>query len=178
MKHMKNHGNHPRVIAGLITFSGLVLGGLLTHGHGAQTAMAADDKIFGPQFCVPIDPDVGGIGNADVRVEEIEQTTQQDYQTFICPVVRDVVTGTLDDVWVRVNNENDDEDTPPRCCVYSVSLNGALSDFECRTTPDVETRMSLHFDLDGFAEFDHGHYTVTCELGTEDAIVSYRTSES
>ncbi len=178
MKPMKNHGNHARVVAGLITFSGLVLGGLMTHEHGAQTAMAADDKIFAPQSCVPEDPDVGGIGRAEIHFYDIEQNTVEGYQTFICPLVRDEVTGTLDDVWVRVFNDSPVEDTPPRCCVNSISIGASMSDFECRTAPDVEGQLSLHFTLSDFTEFDYGHYTVDCDLGDGDTIIGIRTSES
>lgn len=173
MKHLKHH---PRVVAGLLGLCGLAFALILVLVQGPRLAQA-DDKIFAPQACVPIDPEFGGIGDAAVRVGEIEQTTQVDYQTFICPLVRDAVTGSLDDVWVRVNNENADEDTPPVCCVHSVSLGGGLHDYECQVAPDTETHMSLRFKLDDFTEFDYGHYVVTCELGLEDTIISIRTRE-
>ncbi len=141
-------------------------------------AAEAVDKIYAPQSCMPIDPDVGGIGDADIRFDAVEQVTLPDYQTFICPLVRSDVSGRLDDVWVRVNNANSYEDTPPRCCVHSVPLGAGFEDFECRTAPDTETRTSLHFAPDDFSEFDHGHYVVTCELGSEDGIINIRTRES
>lgn len=100
------------------------------------------------------------------------------YLGLLQRVVRDVVTGDLDDVWVRVSNENSDEDTPPHCCVYSTSLGATFQDSECVTMSDTETTESLHFSLSNFTEYDHGHYTVTCELGLEDTIISYRTRET
>ncbi len=176
---MKYHEQHPRFVAGFLALSGLALGLVVAREHGLPTA-AADDKIFAIQYCVPIDPDTGGFGNAGIGSVGFEQTESLAYQTFICPLVRDAVTGTLDDVWVRVSNESQEDEagTPPRCCVHSVSLGGSGYDFECRATPDVDGDMSLRLTLDDFTEFDYGHYTVTCELGLEDSIRSIRTSES
>lgn len=171
---IKNHG---RFGLGLLAGLGVALG-LIGLTCNDPPIARADDKVFAPQSCRALDPQFGGVGAVGIRVAEIEQTAQVDGQTFICPLIRDEVTGTLDDLWVRLNNENKDEQTPPRCCVHSVSLGGSLYDFECQTSLDIDGPLSMRFILDDFTEFDHGHYVVTCELGIEDRLISIRTRET
>ncbi len=174
MKHYNN--SRPRVV-GLVTLCGLLVGLIVAHERGPRIANA-DDKIFAPQVCAPtpaFDPDDP---RALLGVREVVQFTNGDYRTFFCPLMRDEVTGTLDDVWVRVNNTDDEPTQPPRCCVYSVSLGGGSFDVECRDAPNDLGPMSLHLGLDDFTEFDYGQYIVSCELGFGDGIISIRTSES
>lgn len=142
------------------------------------TLARADDKVFAPQSCRAIDSQLGGIGDVLIGAGGLEQNESIDYQLFICPLVRDAVVGQLEDVWVRVNNENSDEDTPPLCCVHAVSLGGSSQDFECQAAQDIDGSASIHFILDDFSEFDYGHYVVSCELGGEDNLISIRTRES
>jgi hypothetical protein len=182
---MKHHQTHYRAAAAFVSISGLVLGLVLADRYEPAPAFANDDKIFAPQFCMPqSEPgynDVAGeFGNALIDPWTIMQVdVENGYQTFICPLVRDIVAGRLDDVWVRLVNNAPQEPFPPECCVYSVSLNGNLSDFECQTSNNViHGPLTLHFSLDSFTEYDFGHYSVLCDLGHADHIVSIRTSES
>lgn len=175
MSHRKQRN---RIIAGLVTLCGTGLGWVFAPELATRNAKAGDDKIFGPQFCVPLEPAGVGIGNAAFHAYEVEQNTQDDYQTFVCPLVRDSVTGTLEGVWVRLTNRNIAHDTPPICCIHSVSVSTVQQDFECQAVVNVAARMSLSFELDDFTEFDYGHYAVTCRLGGKDTIISIRTSES
>jgi hypothetical protein len=182
---MNHHRIHPRIAATFACCAGLV-SSLLLAAHGSlPVASAGDDKIFAPHFCVPqLEPGnnelAGRIGNALIHPSTIMQVDVTDgYQTFICPLVRDIVTGDLDDVWVRLVNNHPDAPFPPDCCVYSVSLDSNQTDFECETADnDIHGSLSLRFELDGFTEFDFGHYAVVCELGLADQIISIRTSES
>lgn len=174
MEHQKKHR---RVVAGIVTVSGMALGLVLVGQYEPSAAYAADDKIFAPQTCIPIEESDDEVGQAAYRIDRVEQNQDEDYQSFICPLIRDVVEGELDKVWIRVDNENPKDDTPPDCCVYSVSLGGSMQDFECETAKDISETQSLEFDLDNFTEYDHGHYAVKCDLGEEDAILSIRTSE-
>lgn len=135
------------------------------------TLARADDKVFAPQSC-------RSTGDMLIGVDQLEQNERVGYQLFVCPLVRDAVVSQLEDVWVRVNNENSDEDTPPLCCVHAVSLGGSSQDFECQAALDIDESSSIHFILDDFSEFDYGHYVVSCELGGEDRLLSIRTRES
>ncbi len=83
-------GHEPLVLCGL------ALGWALAHGHASGTALAADDKIFAPQSCRPLGsgPVFGEISPADIRFDA----------AVVCPLVRDQVTGTLSDVWVRLDD--------------------------------------------------------------------------
>lgn len=147
---------------------GFFAGSAMSHLMPPIGAAAGDHKIFAPQFCIPRDLD-----SAFYTVDAVEELGED----FFCPLVRDVVSGTLDDVWIRLDEEDGNENDPPTCCVHSVSMWGGSEDFECRTAPAIDTSLSLHFPLDDFSEYDYGHYTVTCSLGTEDAIHSIRTNE-
>jgi hypothetical protein len=135
-----------------------------------------DDKIFAPQVCVPLD-DRGENDTAKFRVDRVTQNQDEDYQDFICPLVREAVKGELETVWVRVENEHRKDDTPPECCVYSVSVGGSKVDFECETADNDEGMESLEIDLRHVRHYDDGHYAVKCELGEDDSIISIRTSE-
>jgi hypothetical protein len=177
MEHQKKHR---RVVARIVTLSGLALGLVLAGQVEPSAAQAADDKIFAPQFCVPIDESGDEIGQAAYRIDRVVQNQdleKKDFQDFLCPLIREEVMGTLDKVWVRVENENPKDDTPPECCVYSVSLGGSMTDFECETAKDKSEAQSLEIQLKDFTEYDHGHYVVKCELGEDDAILGIRTSE-
>lgn len=175
---MQHRQNHSRVAAAFVTLSGLVLGLVLGDRYQPPAALAGDDKIFAPQFCVPLALHQHTLGSADFRVEAVEQTEDADYQTFICPLVRDLITGDLDAAWVRVGNERPEDDTPPICCVHAMAPLGGDQDFDCEEADDDVGRQSLEFDLDDFDESNNGYYVVTCELGFEDTIRSIRTSES
>jgi hypothetical protein len=178
---MKHRQNRYRFAAGFVTLSGLVLGLVLADQYEPPVAIAADDMIFAPQVCVAIEDGSEFVGNAEYRVGEVEQTEEMgkgDYQTFICPLVREEVRGVLAGLWVRVGNENKKEDTPPICCIHAVSLGGSHHDYQCEEASNKEERQSLEFDdIEDLETYDHGHYVVTCELGYEDTILSIRTSE-
>jgi hypothetical protein len=140
-------------------------------------AQANDDKIFAPQLCVPLDDRGEENDKAKFLVDRVTQNQDEDYQGFICPLVREALRGEMETVWVRVENENESDDTPPECCVYSVSLGGSRMDFECETADDDEGIESLEIDLRDVTHYDNGHYAVKCELGEDDSIISIRTSE-
>lgn len=172
MNHQKNHH---RVTTGIVSLSGLMLG-LFAAQYEPVAQAANDDKIFAPQLCVPLD-DRGQNDKAEYRVDRVTQNQDEDYQDFICPLVREAIKGEMETVWVRVDNENKKDNTPPECCVYSVSVGGSKSDFECETADDDEGLESLEIDTRKLTHYDNGHYAVKCELGEDDSIVSIRTSE-
>lgn len=173
---MQHRQNHHRAVAGFVTCSGWVVGLVLAGPCDPPTALAGDDKIFAPQSCLPRETPDDDVGDANVFVNAIQRTLTDD-SLFVCPLIRDVVTGDLDAVWVRVSN-NDGDDASPSCCVYSYSPLGTDVDFDCEGADADEVQQTLAFDLDGFEESDHGYYVLTCQLGYEDTIFSYRISES
>jgi hypothetical protein len=166
---------HRRVTTGILSLSGLLLG-LFAAQYESVAQATNDDKIFAPQLCVPLD-DRARNDEAKFQVDRVTQTKGEDYQDFICPLVREAVKGEMETVWVRVENENENDDTPPECCVYSVSVGGSRSDFECETADDDEGMESLKIDMRNVTHYDDGHYAVKCELGEDDSIISIRTSE-
>jgi hypothetical protein len=172
MKHQKRHR---RVTTGILGLSGLMLG--LFAAQYEPVAQANDDKIFAPQVCVPLDDRDDENDKAKFRVDRVTQNQDEDYQDFLCPLIREDVKGELETVWVRVENENEKDDTPPECCVYSVSVGGSRTDFECETADDDEGIESLEIDTKRIEHYDNGHYVVKCELGEDDSIISIRTSE-
>lgn len=175
---MKFPKRHYRAAAAL---SGLIVGASLAQHCELSSAFAADDKIFAPQICVPLAAESDLSGYAAYRHDHIRkvQPVTNDYQTFVCPLVRDIVAGSLDQVWVRVGNAFENEGEPPECCVYRVSLGGTSSEFECKSAKDELGRQSI--SIPGFPYsnlYDYGHYVVICELAADDTIHSIRTIES
>ncbi|MCX4243278.1 hypothetical protein [Paraliomyxa miuraensis] len=133
--------------------------------------MAADNKVISGHACEP-EGDDWFTDRSDPRY--LENTGG--VQSYMCPVVRDDTTGELDFVRVRVDNNTGSGPTPLSCIVHSVSVGGGSQDMEMEstTTAGVQT---LEFDLNGFTEYDNGHYVIECVLGPYDRILSYRTAE-
>ena len=142
----------------------------------ARTAQA-DEKIFAPQYCVRSQPAEELSYPIELRITETRQNISDDYVEFVCPLIRDNIDGSLDDVWVRVFNREVHDGNAPSCCVWSVSLGASFQDFECIDASNVSGSASLHFTLDEFEEYEYGHYAVTCDLGSNDSIISIRTQE-
>lgn len=168
MKHRQNH----RRAAGFVTLSGWILG-LVLAARYPPAEVRADDKIFAPHFCVALEP---GTDRKSFDAEFWREWVSGGFE-LICPLVRDIVKGQLEAVWVRVYNNPEPEGDRPECCVHSVSPLGGDSDFDCEQTDDYQGLQSIEFDLADFEEYDHGHYVVTCDLGHGD-LYSIRTRES
>lgn len=170
---MKHRQNHTRATAAFVILAGLVLGLVLADQYESPNAIAGDDKIFAPHYCVPLEP-----GSDRKSLEgEFFREFMSGGSRLICPLVRDIVQGNLDAVWVRVYNLPEPDSDPPECCVHAVSVLGGDSDFACEQADDFQGFQSIEFDLADFEEYDNGHYVVTCDLGFGD-LYSIRTSES
>jgi hypothetical protein len=182
---MKHRQNYYRTAAGFVSLSGLVLGLVLADQVEPRLAIAGggekDDKVFAPQFCVPIDKNDHSIDakHAEFHKNRVEpRENGNDTQLFICPLVRDIIKGELERVFVRLDVEdenqqkNNSDDT--KCCVFTFDPLGEDSESECEE-PDEEGLQSL--EIDGPDTEDNGYFLVTCELNEGDSIRSIRTME-
>ncbi|KIG17461.1 hypothetical protein DB30_03162 [Enhygromyxa salina] len=113
----------------------------------------------------------------DPRFIEYQATSADPNRaTVMCPVVRDDTNGDLDFVRFRTENRQG-ANNRPECTVWSVSVDAGSTDFETEITPAMNGTHTLAFSLNGFIEFDHGHYVIECEMGRGDRLISYRTKE-
>jgi hypothetical protein len=181
---MKHHQKHYRNIAGFVTLSGLVLGLVLAGQYEPAEAIAGDDKVAAAQLCVPIDDD-DTIDEDDALIlfDRVVTTTatKSEPQRFICPLIRDILAGDLDRVFVSIENVEESapgtEDDDTACCVYSFDVTGDEVDSNCERADEDEETQTI--EIDGIESEDNGYYVVTCDLREEDeAIYRIRTSES
>ncbi|WP_106393988.1 hypothetical protein [Enhygromyxa salina] len=160
-----------RAVVGFVAISVLGLGGVAIGDFGTQSAMASDNKIVSGHACMSLNR----YSQTDRSNPEFIENTGN-LQTYMCPVVRDDPNGNLDFVRVRTYDNNSHHGDPVMCTVWAVSVDGTSSNASSvqTTTGGLET---LEFALNGFIEFDYGHYVIECSMGTGDQIVSYRTNE-
>jgi hypothetical protein len=170
-EHAMNHRNvYFRLVAAFVGSFGLV---------ATPVALAgSDEKMFAPQLCVPVEGTDNVSGKAQYRIDAVEQISFEGYQIFMCPLVRDLIAGNLDAVWVWVGNANPKDDTPPECCVYSLSPSNNLYDYACAVAGPGQKYQTLEIDVADFDEVPQGFYVVTCDLGLGDSIHGIRTRES
>lgn len=172
---MKHQQNHRRAATGFVTLSGLVLGLVLAGQYEPSAAIANDDKVFAPQFCVPVEGTDNTFDN-DAEFQEDRLELTEDGQV-ICPLVRDIIKGDLDTVWVRLDNmEKGQGSEDTECCVIAYDPLGESSEEECEEADEGDDLQTL--EIQGPDSEDNGYYVVTCDLEDEEAILSIRTSES
>lgn len=171
---MKYRQRHNHKTAAIVTLSGMALGLVLVSHYESPEALANDDKIFSPQFCVPVDSN-NTIDEDDAEFWSSEvRSTDPDTTEFICPMVRDSITRELDRVWVRLNNQRAGDTTV--CCVIGYNLWGENSDDHCVEANESHDGFQS-LEIQGPHADDNGFYVLTCELQRDESILSYRISE-
>jgi hypothetical protein len=175
---MKHRQHHHRMAAGLLSLTGSLVG--LVLAGPVPEANANDDKVFAAQFCVAVEDNDDTIDASDAEYHSNRvETTDDDGQTLICPIMRDIIKGQLDSVFVRLENHDNgkgkgSEDT--ECCVIAYDPLGEDSEEECETADETDHLQTL--EIVGPKAEANGYFVLTCDLGDEgDAILSYRTSE-
>jgi hypothetical protein len=173
---MKHRQKRYRNVAGLVTLSGLVMGLVLASQYEAPLALANDDKVFSAHFCVPIEETDNTIDAGEAEFLPNRVQAGEDEQRVVCPIMRDIIKGELETVWVRLDNHQKDED-PTECCVIAYDPLGEDSEEECEEADEGKGRQTL--EIDGPDAEDNGYYVLTCKFeDEEEAIFSYRISES
>lgn len=171
MKYEKQD-SRVRAGVGVVACAMLALGGIAIGDLGTQTALASDNKVISGHACAP----EGDDWKTDRSNPRFLESMAPGPQTYMCPVVRDDTTGQLDFVRVRTENRGSSS-IRPECTVHSVSVDGDSIDSEMEEAPATLGFHTLKFSLNGFTEYDNGHYVIECRLGKDDRIISYRTNE-
>ncbi|MCX4243916.1 hypothetical protein [Paraliomyxa miuraensis] len=172
MKSETRLNDHGRLVTVIVACVGLTLGGVVMQGLGPRIAMAGDNKILPAHACQPEEDPEYTIFSARYLENDLGAE-----QTYWCPVLRDDTQSELEFVRVRVENRGSSYKRP-ECTVHSVSVGGTFTDSEYEESPSTTGFFSLEFPLNGFTEYDNGHFVIECTLGDEDRILSYRTNES
>ena len=169
--NIKNkYSNRARAVISSIAISSLALGGFAIGDFGTQTAQASDNKIMPGHACLP------ETDGSDTNLVNLRFLRSKVAQWYKCPIVRDDTNGELDFVRIRTRNSTTDA-VDPQCRVSAVSpLGGAISNTPWETASAAGDD-TLKFAMNGFSEFDHGHYVIECLLGTNDRIYSYCINE-
>lgn len=151
--------------------------GLALVGRCAISEVAAnDDKVFAPQYCVPVG-DEGTPYEGPYRIFNGSVRSLDDEPVdYLCPLIRDVLKEGIERVWVRVkNNVGNSNDEETQCCIYSFSPLAESSDFECGSAVQFKGNQSI--EISGVKSWDNGYYVLRCTLETDERIYSYRSSE-
>ena len=146
--------------------------GLLLAGWCVQpgVAEAGDGKVFAAHICQgETEEDRDNLTYLGSYVH-----AEQDDTHITCPLVRDIIAGELDDIWVRIFHGGSGNDI--ECTVYSVSTWGGFVD-TVTISHTGSGPASMHFNLADFTEYDNGSYAITCTLSAQDRVYSLRSYE-
>jgi len=172
---MSHRQHHNRKTFGLAARAGLVMGVVLAGQYEIPEAIANDDKVFAPQFCVPVtDEDFPYKGPRHIFTGSLQNFDDEPVD-YICPLVRDSLGDGIERVWVRLNNRENKPGEETQCCLYSFNPLGQSADFECKDVDDAKEEQSI--EIKGVKSWDNGYYVLRCTLEFGEEIFSYRSSE-
>lgn len=172
---MSHRQHHNRTTVGFAARAGLVMGMVLAGLYEIPEVMANDDKVFSPQFCMPVgDEGLSYSGPRRIFTSSLQNTNDEPVD-YLCPLVRDNLNGGIAKVWVRLNNNENEPTEFTECCLYSFDPLGQSADFECQRADVDKGRQSL--EITGVKSWTNGYYVLRCTLEYGDEIFSYRSSE-
>ncbi len=171
---MSHRQHHNRTTVGFAVRAGLVMGMVLAGHLEIPEAMANDDKVFAPHFCVPVTDSDLPYGSPHIFTGSMQNIDDEPVD-YICPLVRDSLKDGIEKVWVRLNNRENKPGELTQCCLYSFDPLAQSTDFKCKDVDEDKQEQSL--EIKGVKSWDNGYYVLRCTLEFGEEIFSYRSSE-